>query len=564
MNQLRLSDTFRLPPEAVTETFLVLGQRGSGKTNTAAVIAEELFYAGAPFAVLTPIDVWWGLKAGANGKDAGLPIYIFGGEHGDLPLSADNGRLMADILIDTRISCVICTQGFSGGERARFVRDFALRLLNKNRQPLHLIVEEADAFIPQRPYKGEEEMLGAMDRLIRWGRSPSAIGGTFITQRSAKINKDVSTQCSVLVAHRTAGPQDIDAIKEWFKHHSDPEKQRQVLSEISSLPKGMAFVYSPAWLEHFGKHQMRRRNTYDSAATPKLGEKRIEPTAATVDLAVLQSKMADTIARVKAEDPRELHKTIVALKQEIVALKKVPPKPADVPKSKDDVSWVAENKRLQLALNKAKATINKIGAAYSSYISDTVSIVPPDSPPAPRLPDPRIPQLPVRLTPEEPRPRIVNIPTTSVSETSVSERKLLIVLAQYPHGKTVKELAILSGYAKAGRFNNLLGGLRSKGWAQRGDPVTITAEGIRVLGDYEPLPTGQELQNYWLNKLTESEARVLRPLLAVYPQGLSRDELAQASQYEVAGRFNNILGRLRTLEIVQRGSPIRASNTLFE
>lgn len=558
-HQLRLSDTFRLSPEAVTETFLVLGQRGSGKTNTAAVIAEELFGVGAPFAVLTPIDVWWGLKAAANGRDPGLPIYIFGGEHGDLPLTPENGRLMADILIDTRISCVICTQGFSGGERARFVRDFALRLLSKNRQPLHLIVEEADAFIPQRPYKGEEEMLGAMDRLIRWGRSPSAIGGTFITQRSAKINKDVSTQCSVLVAHRTAGPQDIDAIKEWFKHHSDPEKQRQVLGEIASLPKGMAFVYSPAWLEHFGKHQIRRRTTYDSAATPKLGEKRIEPTAAIVDLSVLQAKMADTIAKAKADDPRELNRTILSLRQEIVALKKVPPKPTDAPKSKDDVSWVAENRRLQKQVVHLHSILKKIQLATLDYMKTDIPISPPALPP----PDPRIPQLPVRLIPEDTRPRMVRN-TPLEPQASASEQKLLIVLAMYPSGKTVKELAVISGYARAGRFNNLLGGLRSKEWVKRGEPVQITTAGLEALGPYEPLPTGADLQNYWLRKLTESEARVLRPLLDVYPEGLSRDELAQRSMYEVAGRFNNILGRLRTLEIVQRGSPIRASAILFE
>ncbi len=172
--KLRISDKFSLPPEAVTETFLDLGQRGSGKTNTAAVIAEEMFAIGAPFAVLTPIDNWWGLKSSADGKGPGLPIYVFGGKHADLPLAPTAGKIMADVLIEQRISCVMCTQGFSGNERAGFVTDLAERLLDRNTQPLHIIVEEADAFIPQQPYPGEQRMLGAMERLIRWGRNPSA------------------------------------------------------------------------------------------------------------------------------------------------------------------------------------------------------------------------------------------------------------------------------------------------------------------------------------------------------------------------------------------------------
>src|SRR5437879_1625326 len=74
-HELSLADDLRLPLEAVTQTFLILGQRDAGKTNSAVVIAEELFGAGAPVCVLDPVDVWWGLKASAGGEGAGLPIY---------------------------------------------------------------------------------------------------------------------------------------------------------------------------------------------------------------------------------------------------------------------------------------------------------------------------------------------------------------------------------------------------------------------------------------------------------------------------------------------------------
>jgi len=88
---------FTLPEDAVTQTFGVLAKRGVGKTHTASVITEEMVRAGHQVIVLDPLDVWWGLRSSADGKTAGLPVYVFGGEHGDLPLDAAAGGLMADV-----------------------------------------------------------------------------------------------------------------------------------------------------------------------------------------------------------------------------------------------------------------------------------------------------------------------------------------------------------------------------------------------------------------------------------------------------------------------------------
>jgi hypothetical protein len=46
MANLRLSNDFTLPAEAVTETFAILAKRGVGKTYTASVLVEELLKAG--------------------------------------------------------------------------------------------------------------------------------------------------------------------------------------------------------------------------------------------------------------------------------------------------------------------------------------------------------------------------------------------------------------------------------------------------------------------------------------------------------------------------------------
>jgi uncharacterized protein len=48
MHVLRIADNLKLPLNAITETFAVMGIRGSGKTHTATVLAEEMLTAGQP------------------------------------------------------------------------------------------------------------------------------------------------------------------------------------------------------------------------------------------------------------------------------------------------------------------------------------------------------------------------------------------------------------------------------------------------------------------------------------------------------------------------------------
>ena len=95
---LRVSGSLTLPRETVTETAAVLGVRGTGKTNTAAVIAEELLRQHDQILVIDPTDVWWGLKAPKGDRGKGFPICVLGGLHGDLALAAGDGKTIADFL----------------------------------------------------------------------------------------------------------------------------------------------------------------------------------------------------------------------------------------------------------------------------------------------------------------------------------------------------------------------------------------------------------------------------------------------------------------------------------
>src|SRR5437588_3369168 len=102
------------------------------------------------------------------------------------------------------------------GAQVRLMTAFAESLYRLNRRPLHLMVDEADAFAPQRPMKGEERLLGSFEDIVRRGRA-RGLGVTLITQRAAIINKNVLTQTEVLVCLRVMAPQDREAVEAWIE-----------------------------------------------------------------------------------------------------------------------------------------------------------------------------------------------------------------------------------------------------------------------------------------------------------------------------------------------------------
>jgi DNA helicase HerA-like ATPase len=74
---LHVSEFLALPLSSVTETFAVLGQRGTGKTTAATVMVEEMASAGARSVVIDPTGAWWGLAHPGAGD--GVEAIVLGG-----------------------------------------------------------------------------------------------------------------------------------------------------------------------------------------------------------------------------------------------------------------------------------------------------------------------------------------------------------------------------------------------------------------------------------------------------------------------------------------------------
>ncbi len=311
--------SFELPLETVTQPLAILATRGSGKSYTAAVIAEEFSLARMPFVVIDPLGVFWGLRSTADGKKPAFRIAIAGGEFGDVPLKAKHGRAMAQWVVDERLPIVLDLSEMRREEQTAFLLAFTSELYHRNREPLHIIVDECDLYCNQTPSgKDERKLLGQFEDLVRRGRI-RGIGITLISQRPAVVNKNVLTQVSTMLTMRMGGPQDRDAIHNWIKFHGEKHEQVRVLESLSSLPIGTGWLWSPGWLGIMKKVHIRRRHTWDSSSTPKPGEPRALPESRSKPnlgglVQLLGVKSAEYQAQV-----RELRASMPKLSDEIVA-----------------------------------------------------------------------------------------------------------------------------------------------------------------------------------------------------------------------------------------------------
>jgi Fic family protein len=144
----------------------------------------------------------------------------------------------------------------------------------------------------------------------------------------------------------------------------------------------------------------------------------------------------------------------------------------------------------------------------------------------------------------------------------IGERRCGIAIAQ--HGSVTREqLTVLTGYKRSAR-NTYIQRMRAAGLVEeQGDRIYARPALAEFLGgEYEQLPTGTHLQNYWLQKLPAGESRIFGVVLA-QPNGVTREEIGEATGFKRSTR-NTYLQRLAARELViASGEIIRASETLF-
>lgn len=588
MKQLRIARDLAFPPDVVTQTLLVVGKRGSGKSNTAARLVEQLHASQIPFVVLDPVDTWWGLKAGRDGGPGLEGIYVFGGKHADVPLEAGerSGALIAELLCEHQLSIVLSVKHLSGRERSAFMVAFAQTLFQKwSGGPLHVVLEEAHELAPQNTQnakEGEQQMLGAFKRLWKLGRA-SGIGGTAVTQRPASLSKDITTQSEILVAHRTVGPQDVKAIGEWIKYHGE---RSDILGELPTLPTGDAYVWGPEFPSDkpigLRRVSVLLRETYDSASTPKVGERRVEPKElAPADLARLRAKMASTIERAKAEDPKELQKRIRDLEAQLrKGAAPVHPK-SEVDQSAVDravARAVADERRrqeryrrvLQTSLKNVLGRIRR-GEAELQAAADLVTAA--DT------------EIETNWMPAAPAAAAAAIHVTApIRPTRDREPVREVATAdgvRRPQQRMLNALATLKALGVDPVKRNIVAALsnqspRSSGWDKNcstlrtaglisyptSETMALTSAGEGIAQADDTIGSVADVHAAWKDIVSGPQWRMLEALIAVHPDAMDRNALAAAShQSSSSSGWDKNLSTLRSLGLIDYPSTSEAVAT---
>jgi hypothetical protein len=567
---LHISPDLSLPLAAVTSTIVVYGGKGMGKTNLGAVVAEECAKAGLRWSVIDPMGVWWGMRHSADGKGRGVECLILGGAHGDIPIEPTGGAVIADLIADNKVSAIIDISRKANGEmwavaeRIRFVNDYGKQLFRRQgslidgqrREPICQIVDEAARYIPQMIRAGNEDVAkcaNTWSTIVEEGRN-IGLGVVLLTQRSARLNKDVAELADLMLAFRTVGPNSIEAVIEWLGAHIPKDKAKAMIEQVRSLPVGSCLAVSPGWLEIEKVIRIRLRTTFDSSATPKPGQQaaKVRGDGAKPDLNLYVTRMKDTIERAAADDPKALRKRIAELDEQIDQLQTSVGTLRTTTGAYEKAMKAIDRMASDLAATALR--IQEAIAAAQGRAAEIEASAPKPAPPQP-IPEERPSERAMRLAKQQmTAPRR---PDTAPSEgmTRAKQRILdALAMGQSMGRSKLSKLwvAMFAGASpKSSAFSNNLGSLRSAGLIEYVDgDVQLTADGeTRVVRG--PKVSIEEAHRFLLEQLEPARRRIMETLLNHRGDPMDRNELAsQVSASPTSSAFSNNLGSLRSLKML--------------
>ncbi|HMB50768.1 MAG TPA: DUF87 domain-containing protein, partial [Natronoarchaeum rubrum] len=245
--------------DVLTGRGFVTGKSGSGKSNTASVVIEELLDAGYPVLIVDTDGEYYGLKEEYELLHAGAD------EECDIQIGPDHAEKIANLALEENVPIILDVSGYLDEDVAdELLRETARHLFTKEKKlkkPFLLVVEEVHEYLPQKGGGGETGKM--LIKIGKRGRK-HGLGIMGISQRPADVKKDFITQANWLVWHRLTWDNDTKVVGRVV----DTEYQEAV----SELADGEAFLQTD-WTEvDVRQIQFRRKRTFDAGATPGLDD----------------------------------------------------------------------------------------------------------------------------------------------------------------------------------------------------------------------------------------------------------------------------------------------------
>jgi len=570
---IKIASNLSLPFSIVTNKIALMGGNGSGKTYATMKIIEEVLGANGWVIILDPVGIHYGLRLDKSGKKpSGLDIPIFGGLHGDVILTPNSGKLIADLLCDRRLSAILDVSQFeSDAELNRFATEFGdqfWKRMKANKRAVTLVLEECQEFIPQNISKGEERKLHIFNRITKIGRN-YGIGVMMISARPQDINKKSLNLTQVMFAFQMTGTHERKAMEEWFTYSG---YKSELGGLLPTLNVGEPYVMSPRTLKINQQIKVLPKNTFDSSATPDFDESDTETVSLKpLDISKLEEAMSKQIAEAKANDPAELKKEIARLTRELntrpVHVKpELQVKEVEVPILKNDE--IEELQTLSNVMKEIVSNLTQTMGVSTQAISDTVNNMNKISSEISSSilksrwgNSSKVIGVDYAIN----KDKTVHVTVESDGKLPKGNMDILRACGQHPEGCTREQLSVLTGHKKDTRNKYIRQVLDADLVVENGDKICITPDGIQALGNnYQPLPTGDDLRSHWMRELPEGEKKIFSVVCEVYPNSVSREEVTNLTGYLKDTR-NKYIRQLekRFLVVSDSKSQIRANENLW-
>lgn len=558
--------------DLIESRMLIQANSGGGKSGIARVMMEESF-GKVPFIVLDKKGEYYTLK------EKFADIIIIGGRNADIPISMQAAPLLAKFILKNRLTVIIDLSSLEDdNQRALFLRDFLKGMMNLGEDywtNYLVFLEEAHVFCGQQ----DKMPSGKYVKLMMSEGRKMGICGILMTQRISKLHKDAAAECNNKFIGRTFLDLDINrSAAEMGLVGQDKFKLRDL------RPQHFWAFGTSIEPHHVHEVVIKDAQTKFVKAGAKFELTAKKPTEK-IKTALLKLNELPQEAAKELKTMQDLQKEVNRLALELKnALKQTKPG-VSLPAAKDanqvskietmnqqlqirngelvsqlkqkDIQLV-QYKKLYTSACKALDNVISIAQKISEQQPATVSSMPENGSQNHKV----VSQSP----PIVPRKQVIVSSGDGTSDESLTpgEKIILRACAQYPNGLMRTQITVLSGYARSTR-NKYLQYLQAKGFVtQQGEKVMATEDGINALGDFEPLPSGQDLQQYWLNQLSEGESNILKVLIDEHPEYVQRDTISDRTGYARSTR-NKYLQYMKAKEIIQTsGDGVKASDDLFD
>jgi len=285
----------------IGQCIAILGIRGSGKSNTAGVIFEELLRHNYPMSIVDIEGEYFGLK------EKHEVLVVGTGESVEIEIDADSASEIAQVSMEHNVPVVLDLSGFLSDERTEILMSYLTSLwevAGRLRRPYVIGIEEAHEFIPQGVKTKLKELIA---RIALRGRK-RGLGGIVVSQRSAKVDKDVLSQAGILFLHRVVHEVDMRVYGELL-----PWRKSEVKEIVGALGTGDCIYINGDSIRPI---YVRERTTFHGGFTPSL-EAVSAPELKQVSASIIEAIERARSGKRKKSRVEELEAMVARLEEEI-------------------------------------------------------------------------------------------------------------------------------------------------------------------------------------------------------------------------------------------------------